>query len=81
MDSPDVPGQRARLSELNVAFCALKGLQFDMSLVVQDQGCALRESLLAGNAVWVDEPALEHRLLGVSIALDRHLDLSVGVDW
>ena len=50
-----------------------------MPLVVQDQVCALKENLFAGNAVWVDEAALEHRFAGVSIALDRHLDLLKGV--
>ena len=51
----------------------------DMSLVVQNQVCALRESLQAGNAVWVDEAALEHRFAGVSIALNRDRNLFIGV--
>ena len=50
-----------------------------MPLVVHNQACALRESLLAGNAVWVDEAALEHRFAGVSSALDRDRNLLIGV--
>ena len=50
-----------------------------MPLVVQNQVCALWESLFAGNAVWVDEAALEHRFAGVSIALNWDLDLLIGV--
>ena len=50
-----------------------------MPLVVHNQASALRESLKAGIAVWVDEAALEHRFAGVSIAFNRDRNLFIGV--
>ena len=81
MDSSVVPDQRARLSELLAAFGAQKRLQVNVPLVVHNQACALWESLLAGNAVRVDEIALEHRFEGVSSALDWDCHLLIGVLW
>ena len=49
-----------------------------MSLVVDDQTCALRERLLADSAVPVAEPALELRRAGASaLGRDRKLLVSV----
>ena len=41
MDDPQVPFPRARLRELMATKFALKGLQVDVSMVVDDQTCAL----------------------------------------
>ena len=49
-----------------------------MSLVVDDQTCALREGLLADSAVPVAERALEMRRVGTR-ALDRDLEPRVSV--
>ena len=73
-----MPDKRDRLSETLTAFCARKWLQVNVPLVMHNQVCALRESLLARNAVWVDEAALKHRLAGVG-ALDWDRNLLIGV--
>ena len=78
MNSPVVPSQRARLNERDAADSAFEGLQVYVSLIVDDQTCALREFLVADRAVAVEEHALELRRAGIS-AFDRDLELLVGV--
>ena len=46
---------------------------------MHNQARAFRESLFAGSAICVDVVALEHRLAGVSSALDRDRNLLIGV--
>ena len=49
-----------------------------MSLVVDDQTCALRERPLADSAISVAEPALEMRRAGASaLSWDEKLPVSV----
>ena len=73
MDVPQMPFPRARLSELKAAKFALKALHVDMSLVVDDQTCALRESFAADGTGGVNEHASEMRCAAVR-ATNRDLD-------
>ena len=73
-----MPGQSARLGEPDTTKFALKWLQVDVPLIVEYKARALRERLVAGFAVFVDEQAFEMRLAETR-ALNRDLELLVCV--
>ena len=73
-----MPGQSARLCEVNTTKFALKRLQVDVLLIVEYKARTFLERLAAGLAAFVDEQAFEMRL-GVPRAVDRNLHLLVSV--
>ena len=62
MNGSFVSGQSARLGEPDTTKFTLKWLQVDVPLIVEYKARALRERLVAGFPVLVDEHAFEERL-------------------
>ena len=65
MDGSLVSGQSAGLGEPDTTNITLKRLQVDVPLVVEYEARALRERLVAGFPVFVDEHAFEERLAAI----------------
>ena len=77
MDRSLVPFPGARLSELMATKCAYKELQVDVSLVVDNQTCALCERLVADGTVGAYEHASKMLHLANKAALNRDLNFLV----
>ena len=58
-------GQSARLGEPDATKFTLKWLQVDVPLIVEYKARTLRERLVAGFPVFVDEHAFEERLVAI----------------
>ena len=80
MNNPQVPFPSSRLSELVAAKFALKGLHVNVSLVMDNQTCALRESFAAEGTGGVNKPASKMRCAAVR-APNRDLDFLKCAVW